>query len=421
MTTDRRPMAELAARWSELLIAELPANESLTVVARATGSLLREPATEADIAAAEQRLGRALPPSYREFLLVSNGAFGDDYGPTLVDDRLDPEAPSPESAVVGVGFLPVQDIVWLRDADPDYARLLADLTDLGPYAPVSGDGVEPPGWTPFADGLVIATDKAPGATVLIPFGDEPDWQLWNIHQETATGYLSFGSFLASAVREREPLHLSLVDVAWLIDGPAEQWWTRVQRLRLVETPKAVPLLIAALHRGENQPRIREHRNIARAAGTALGRIGTHEAVAALLAAELDLAVDGLKIARTPAALDAIAATGDYLTLEELGDPRAARMAAAALSTPDAIGPQVAAGVVGRSRNSAYTPDLAAAYMRANTDSERLAFACALSDLGSSLGETYLDRLAQSDSRWATRARWELDRFSRRRQPIRRGR
>lgn len=77
-------MSALAARWSELLIAGLSEGELLTAAAQ--GSLLRLPATEAEIHEAEARLGCALPPSYREFLLVSNGAYGDDYRPTVVYD-----------------------------------------------------------------------------------------------------------------------------------------------------------------------------------------------------------------------------------------------------------------------------------------------------------------------------------------------
>jgi hypothetical protein len=57
------------------------------------GSHLFPPATEDDIAAAEQRFGVALPPSYREFLKVSNGCL------------------------LGLGWtlLPVEKIGWLRD------------------------------------------------------------------------------------------------------------------------------------------------------------------------------------------------------------------------------------------------------------------------------------------------------------------
>ncbi|PWI45083.1 SMI1/KNR4 family protein [Streptomyces sp. ICBB 8177] len=40
---------------------------------RDTGWLGREPASEAAVAAAEERLGVRLPPTYRNFLLVSNG------------------------------------------------------------------------------------------------------------------------------------------------------------------------------------------------------------------------------------------------------------------------------------------------------------------------------------------------------------
>lgn len=57
------------------------------------GTHLFPPATEDDIAAAEKRLGVTLPPSYREFLMVSNGCL------------------------LGIGWtlLPVEKIGWMRD------------------------------------------------------------------------------------------------------------------------------------------------------------------------------------------------------------------------------------------------------------------------------------------------------------------
>ncbi|WP_406192397.1 SMI1/KNR4 family protein [Kitasatospora sp. NBC_01560] len=63
-------------RWSEEWADSHRHAEALSpddAAARRRGWLGADPATEADIAAMEDRLGRALPPSYREFLRVSNG------------------------------------------------------------------------------------------------------------------------------------------------------------------------------------------------------------------------------------------------------------------------------------------------------------------------------------------------------------
>jgi HEAT repeat protein len=223
------------------------------------------------------------------------------------------------------------------------------------------------------------------------------------------------------VREREPLTLSLVEVAGLVDGPAELWWERARQLRLVDNPKAVPMLVDAVQRGGAEGHRPDRRNIARAAATALGRIGSHEAVDALLDAELDLVVEGLRLARTPAALDAIARTGDYYTLEELGDPRAGSLAAEALRSRDGLGPQAAAAVVGRSGDAAYIPALLDAYAQADSDEDRLAFARALAGLGSPAGPDYVGRLARGDGPAAAAAREELRRLSRRQERTKRAR
>ncbi|TKK81151.1 SMI1/KNR4 family protein [Herbidospora galbida] len=61
---------------------------------------LHSPATEAEIRGLEERLGVELPPSYRQFLLFTDGWGSDD------DCRL----------------LRVEEIGWLRDVDPSTAE-----------------------------------------------------------------------------------------------------------------------------------------------------------------------------------------------------------------------------------------------------------------------------------------------------------
>jgi hypothetical protein len=71
-------------------------------------SLLYPPADEQMIKAAEQRLQITLPPSYKDFLRVSNG-FLNTFG------RL----------------LPVQEIGWLKDKDPEFLSIWgADILDI---------------------------------------------------------------------------------------------------------------------------------------------------------------------------------------------------------------------------------------------------------------------------------------------------
>ena len=90
----------LARRWDERLRREMSRFEVLAPEPLESGRLLREPAPEQDIQRAEQRLGVTLPPSYRAFLLCSNGAWASSLGPEIQywgdTDRH--------------GFLPVQQI-----------------------------------------------------------------------------------------------------------------------------------------------------------------------------------------------------------------------------------------------------------------------------------------------------------------------
>jgi SMI1 / KNR4 family (SUKH-1) len=71
---DVQRMRAVVAEWDEVLRAEVPAYARLLPEAEKRGSVLRPPATPDEVAAAEERLGVRLPPSYRSFLLVANGA-----------------------------------------------------------------------------------------------------------------------------------------------------------------------------------------------------------------------------------------------------------------------------------------------------------------------------------------------------------
>ncbi|GAA3133201.1 SMI1/KNR4 family protein [Streptosporangium carneum] len=70
-------------------------------------------AAESELVRHEQRLGVRLPPSYREFLQVTNG--WDEYG------------------IAGGPLLPLTGIGWLRDLDPG----LADMWSSPDWKPVS--------------------------------------------------------------------------------------------------------------------------------------------------------------------------------------------------------------------------------------------------------------------------------------------
>ncbi|MFJ5230803.1 SMI1/KNR4 family protein [Kitasatospora sp. NPDC088391] len=113
--TDRdlsRPWPALLQEWSRLWLspdAHEEVERRFPPEAHATGWFGTDGATEADIEALERRLGTRLPPSYREFLAVSNGW-------SHVDDIQGP-------------LLPTQQVGWLRDLDPDLVECWSNRED----------------------------------------------------------------------------------------------------------------------------------------------------------------------------------------------------------------------------------------------------------------------------------------------------
>lgn len=343
------PMAELAHRWSELLLRDVGVAGSWqpTQAVASSGSLLRPPASQEQVAAVERRLGRELPPSYREFLLVSDGAFGDLYGVTMRDLDRGVEPAGPQSDVAGVAFLPAADLRWLRDDMPWFAELCEEEAEDDGDGRATRDGQEVWPWAPFARGLVIATDKGPGTTCLVPFDDAGEWQVWNIHKETSEAYLSFRSLLEHMVAAREPVET--VDVAEQVIAHAlagESWaWQRMSR---IAAPDAAPLLVALVEQG----------TLVAQAAQGLGRIGTDEAVGALERLRPVGAEQALVRAGTDRAREVLAAWELFTGLDLLGDPRAPEIAARRLAHPAEEPPTLvaaAAGVLGRSGDASYVP------------------------------------------------------------------
>lgn len=308
------PMRELATRWSELLIADVEPGETLSRAVQDTGSLLRAPATEDQLERAEARLGRRLPPTYREFLLVSDGAYGDLYGAATAQSESQDVA-WPGTDVVGLRLLSVQDLQWLRDADPSMARIWACEERRGP-ATEDGEAIWP--WGPMADGLSIGVDHAPGLTCLVPFEGVEEWQVWNIHKETAKAYRSFRSFLECAVFEREPI-TTASEVRDVIARAGAGSHAAVMRLSRVTAPDAVPLLVELLESpqplGGGQPVL------------GLARIGTSEAIDALARLRPWGVERALVLAGTDRARDVLATWGCFSELALLGDDRAVELAA----------------------------------------------------------------------------------------------
>ncbi|MBC9712815.1 SMI1/KNR4 family protein [Streptomyces sp. TRM66268-LWL] len=85
--------------WLDPVLHEQERAEPFPAAVRAARWLGTAGATQAEVAALESRLGTALPPSYRQFLLTSDGWLD-----TTSEIRR---------------LLPVREVGWARDLDPD--------------------------------------------------------------------------------------------------------------------------------------------------------------------------------------------------------------------------------------------------------------------------------------------------------------
>lgn len=94
---------QLTRLWDQRLRRDASRFDRLAPEAIERGTLLRGPASEPDIDAAERRLGVRLPPTYRAFLLCSNGAYASSLGSEQQDwwgDTTFKPAPSVAGSIV---------------------------------------------------------------------------------------------------------------------------------------------------------------------------------------------------------------------------------------------------------------------------------------------------------------------------------
>ena len=105
----------------------------------------------------------------------------------------------------------------------------------------------------------------------MPLPDLDDWQMWVIHKETSQGWLTFRSLLERQVLLREPVTDLAVARQFLRDGLAGDH-VATMRVSRITDEQASPLLVAAL----DEPRL------GRQTALALARLGTPEALQALV-------------------------------------------------------------------------------------------------------------------------------------------
>jgi hypothetical protein len=205
--------------------------------AQTRGSVLRAAASEDDIRRAEERLAATLPPSYRSFLLMSDGAYASALGAEIQYPFAD----------VRHGLLRVSDIELTVNADPigvdvwcDQIPELNDPANDVPSKP--GEPQDVGYYAPYRDGVVIThIHNGTNRLALVPRDGEEEWELWDFAWEGATGHASFADFLWWYVGRPERRRPQPEDAdalastfrtsgTWTLDNLAELGDTRVFEL-----------------------------------------------------------------------------------------------------------------------------------------------------------------------------------------------
>lgn len=365
----------LLQQWSDTQLAALDAHDRLNDDAARSGSLLRPPAAEADVAAAEERLGTRFPPSYRAFLLLSDGAYGDTMGPVTNN-------PPGES----LGFLPVADVRWYRDVEPEHVEMWVRTQDEIDEANGGPDRTPPREYDevrdhrPIRGALLIARGFDANCSLLVPVGEPgpgEEWEVWDHYKEGASRWSSLRAFLVDAVEQQVGIDVDAEGTRRLLAAARSGDGRASIELGRIRSPEAAPLLMAAARDG-----------VARSSALqALARIGGPDVVAFLVGLEVASWEErgrqhALATIGTAAALDHLVAVGGCYALAGVGDPRAAEVAAAQLrSTDDFSTVLVAASVLRTQPDPRWVPDVLVALGRATHDQVRVSLRAVLEACG----------------------------------------
>jgi hypothetical protein len=182
---------ELLREWDARLRRDISRFDRLAPETRRAGTVLREPATEEAIAAAEARLGVRLPPTYRAFLLTSNGAHASTIGP---ERQYEDETPRH-------GFVPVQEVERF-DATEAGRFLIGIWTEHAPFrdperdTPPQGDARTVVSYyAPMREALLISSPFDVYQDLLVPRAGSEEWEVWQLARDGADAWRSFAAFL----------------------------------------------------------------------------------------------------------------------------------------------------------------------------------------------------------------------------------
>lgn len=153
---------ELLSQWGREIIAEDELAEQLPPEVRASGWLGYPGATDEQISAAETRLGTTFPPSYREFLKVTNGWRMT----TSFIERL----------------WSTDEVAWMVDQDPDTVAIWEEYDDDVDDAEylVYGTNVDQPLRGAYFRTALAVSDYGDGIYLLNPrtVTSEGEWEAW---------------------------------------------------------------------------------------------------------------------------------------------------------------------------------------------------------------------------------------------------
>jgi hypothetical protein len=266
-----RPVVE---EWDAALRAAVPAYARLVPEAQARGSVLRPPAAEAEIVAAEARIGRSLPPSYRAVLQISDGADAGNLGAGQVRRGYEIDRYELRSAA---------ELGRFDETINVHAALSLEIVG-GHHRLHREPSADGPGevyrYEPGLNGVLLTSGVQDQVVGLVPFPGE--WQVWDFWHTGVTSHLSFATFLQhearqarKRVRERAERVASaagdgrapgeLADLAEHGDPRAvkaacralfddDLCVTAALQLVFLGDPAAVPALREALERSRSRPR-----------------------------------------------------------------------------------------------------------------------------------------------------------------------
>jgi len=191
-TWDIERMRVVVREWDVALREALPRYARLVPEAEARGSVLRPGATESQIAATEDRLGVALPPSYRAFLAVSDGADAGVFGA----DRVERWYGEHRGALFGTETLRRSDewVDWLVRMWLENFRDFADRQE----SPAEAAPTQVMDFEPGLHAVALTEPQQDATLALVPF--EGEWQVWWFVHDQVTAYLSFAEFLRDRTR-----------------------------------------------------------------------------------------------------------------------------------------------------------------------------------------------------------------------------